>query len=181
MKKHVGIITSDFILYNKIRLLLRDSALVTLIAQGDATDGYDLIIADTRSGVSAPESAVTIGEGGTLPYSFRHEELLPLINGSEKKADVLTLSASTQSAYLFGEAIKLTDVEYKLLDVILSADGYVSKDAILRTVWGNGYDEGVVNVYIYYLRRKLEKDGRRVIISSRNEGYKIDEKYRRKG
>ena len=72
-------------------------------------------------------------------------------------------------------------MEYKLLDVILSADGYVSKDAILRTVWGNGYDEGVVNVYIYYLRRKLEKDGRRVIISSRNEGYKIDEKYRRKG
>lgn len=181
MKKHVGIITSDFILYNKIRLLLRESALVNLLAPGDASEGYDLIIADTRSGLITPENAITIGDGGALPYSFRHEELLAIINGSEKKADALTLSASTQSAYLSGEAIKLTDVEYKLLDVIVSADGYVSKEEILRTVWGDGYDLGVVNVYIYYLRKKLEKDGRRVIISSRNEGYKIDEKYRRKG
>ena len=181
MKKHVGIVTSDFILYNKIRLLLRDSALATLIAKGDATEGYDLIIVDTHSDVSIPENAITIGDGGILPSSFRHEDLLAIINGNEKKADVITLSASSQSAYLSGEAIKLTDVEYKLLDVIVSADGYVSKTEILHTVWGDGYDEGVVNVYVYYLRKKLEKDGRRVIISSRNEGYKIDEKYRRKG
>ena len=179
MKKHVGIITSDFILYNKIRLLLRECAAVNIIAAEDTAEGYDLILADLRCKADAPADAVTLGVGGTLPLSFRHEELLSLVNGSEKKADAITLSASTHSAYLSGEIIKLTEVEYKLLDVILSADGYVSKQELLDTVWGDGYDEGVVNVYVYYLRRKLEKDGKRVIISSRNEGYKINEKYRR--
>ena len=181
MKKHVGIITSDFILYSKIRLLLREMANVTLVARGEATEGYDILLADLRTSDGIPAGAVTIGDGGTLPSSFRHEDLLDILNNGEKKADRIILSASAKSAYLSGEAIRLTEVEYKLLEVILSADGFVSKQKLLNTVWGDGCDEGVVNVYIYYLRKKLEKDGRRVIISSRNEGYKIDEKYRRMG
>ena len=179
MKKHVGIITSDFILYNKIRLLLRECAAVNIIAPEDTAEGYDMVLADLRCEADVPTDAVTIGEGGILPFSFRHEQLLSLIDGSEKKSDVITLSASTQSAYFSGDIIKLTEVEYKLLQVILSANGYVSKQELLDMVWGDGYDEGVVNVYVYYLRRKLEKDGKRVIISSRNEGYKINETYRR--
>ena len=179
MKKHVGVITSDFILFNKIRLLLRECATVSITTSSDAMQSYDLVFADTRCCTDIPTGALTIGEDGALSLFFRHEELLSLVSGSEKKSDAITLSANTQSVYFSGEIIRLTEVEYKLLEVILSADGYVSKQELLGTVWGQGYDEGVVNVYIYYLRRKLEKDGRRVIISSRNEGYKIDEKYRR--
>lgn len=179
MKKHVGIMTSDFILFNKIRLLLRDSAVVSAIAPTDATEGYDLVLADQRCCADIPTGAVTIGEGGTLPFAFKHDDLLNLVDKKETTPDALTISASSHSVYLSGEVIKLTEVEFKLLDAILSADGYISKQELLGTVWGDSCDEGIVNVYVYYLRRKLEKDGRRVIISSRNEGYKIDEKYRR--
>ena len=179
MKKQVGVITSDFILFNKIRLLLRDLAETTLVKADESAERFDALLFDLRVD-NVPEGAITIGDGGRLPIYFDHAELIGIISESEDKKDSISLSASTQSAYLFGNEIKLTDVEYKLLDLILSADSFVSKQEILHTVWGEGYDEGVVNVYIHYLRRKLEKDGKKVIISSRNEGYKIDEKYRRK-
>ena len=85
-------------------------------------------------------------------------------------------------AYLFGEEIRLTEVEYKLLGKLLSTcPEFVSREELLATVWGGECDTGVVNVYIYYLRQKLEKSGNKVIISSRSYGYKIDEKYGKRG
>ena len=38
-----------------------------------------------------------------------------------------------------------------------------------------------MNVYIHYLREKLEADGEKIILSSRSHGYKIDEKYLTEG
>ena len=179
MKKHVGVITDNLVTYSKIRLLLRDVATVSLADRGDTPEKYDLLIADL--GVSERiAGAICIGDGGDLPYCFRHEDLLKIVLATDTAEDTITLSANGNKAYLSGEEIKLTDVEFKLLEVILSADGFVSKQELLHTVWGEGYDEGVVNVYVHYLRRKLEKDGQKLIISSRNEGYRISDKYRRR-
>ena len=179
MKKHVGVITADKVLYNKIRLLLRDVANVTPAEICEHAESYDLFLIDTR--ISAEKAgAIPIGEGGAIPLSFRHEELFSLLDRSDEPENSLALVPATREAYISGESVKLTDVEYKLLEVIFTEDGFVSKDTLLRKVWGDGYDLGVVNVYVHYLRRKLEKDGKKVIISSRNEGYKISESYRRK-
>ena len=54
---------------------------------------------------------------------------------------------------------------------------FVSRDELSRAVWGEGADGGILNVYIHYLREKLESKGEKVIISSRRGGYKIDGKY----
>ena len=51
------------------------------------------------------------------------------------------------------------------------------REEILSTVWGGEADSGVINVYIHYLREKLEVCGEKIILSSRKCGYKIDEKY----
>ena len=179
MKKHVGIITDDLILYNKIRLLLRDTANVTLARADESADRYDLLLLDTAV-ATEKAGAVLIGEGGRIPRGFRHEELIEALEHSGEPEESISLSATSSEAYLSGEAVRLTEVEYKLLEVILASDGYVSKEALLERVWGDGYDLGVVNVYVHYLRRKLERDGKKVIVSSRNEGYKISENYRRK-
>ena len=179
MKKHVGIITDDLILYNKIRLLLRDSANVTLAKTDEGADRYDLLLADTDVATEKP-GAVPIGEGGRIPRTFRHEDLIKALENSGEPEASISLSTTGNEAYVSGEAVRLTEVEYKLLEVILASDGFVSKETLLKTVWGDGYDLGVVNVYVHYLRRKLERDGKKVIISSRNEGYKISENYRRK-
>ena len=178
--KRIGVISNDPKLYNKIRLLLLGIAEVEQF-KSSAKAKYSLIIADTDSSDMPDFECVTLGSGGDLPLPFRHEDMIALVMGTEGEAErFLSLSGDGRHAYISGEEIKLTEVEYKLLEVILNADGFVPKEYILDTVWGDGYDLGVVNVYVHYLRKKLEKDGTKVIISSRNEGYKIDEKYRRK-
>ena len=180
MRKRIGVITGDSNLYNKIRLLLLGEASVTLLNESSDVEIYDLVFKDLRSDVTVDCECVEIGEGGDIPLPFRHEEILDAVSGaSVKQTSPLTLSGDGKHAYLFGEAIKLTDVEYRLLERLLDEDGFVSREELLSSVWGDGFDGGVVNVYVCYLRRKLEKSGNKVIIASRGEGYKIDEKYRR--
>ena len=74
--------------------------------------------------------------------------------------------------------ISLTEVEGKLLVELLKAEEFVSRNSLLKSVWGANNDSGVINVYIHYLREKLEKSGEKIIISSRKYGYKISEKYK---
>ncbi len=57
----------------------------------------------------------------------------------------------------------------------------LSREQILRAVWGYSHDPGtnVVEVYIGYLRRKLRTAGRPApIITVRSVGYRFDERAR---
>lgn len=75
--------------------------------------------------------------------------------------------------------VRLSTTEFELLVYLLRNRGHVlSREQILRAVWGYDYDPGtnVVDVYIGYLRRKLrEADGWRVpIVTVRSVGYRFD-------
>ena len=50
----------------------------------------------------------------------------------------------------------------------------MSREELVTAVWGEGADDGVLNVYVHYLREKLEKENERVILYSRKSGYRID-------
>ena len=179
MKKRVGVITGDRNLYNKIRLLLRADATVELITEGASTAVYDLIFKDVKNDMRTDAKTLTVGDGGDIPFPFRHESIIDALDDTDAVvSDSITLADDGKHVYIGGEAVKLTGVEYALLDYVMKADGFASREDILANVWGDGFDRGVVNVYIHYLRKKIEKDGRKVIISSRTEGYKIDERYR---
>ncbi len=69
----------------------------------------------------------------------------------------------------------LTKTEETLLSILLSAKGQiVSKRALADALFPEAEDgEGSVTVYIHYLRKKLESDGKRRILSHRNKGYSI--------
>lgn len=182
MKKRIGVISSDPVVYNKIRLLLRGEYEVALIRDASDSEGCALVFADAGSDLRTECRCITLGEGGDIPLPFRHEDVLGAATGASDNKDAsLTLSKDRRHVLLDGETIKLTELEYKLLEKMLRSDGFASREDLLSSVWGEGFDKGVVNVYVCYLRRKLEKNGKKVIISSRNEGYKVDEKYRRKG
>jgi two-component system copper resistance phosphate regulon response regulator CusR len=78
-----------------------------------------------------------------------------------------------------GALVRLSTTEFELLVYLLRNRGQVlSREQILRAVWGYNYDPGtnVVDVYIGYLRRKLrEADGWRVpIVTVRSVGYRFD-------
>ena len=53
----------------------------------------------------------------------------------------------------------------------------LSREQILRAVWGYEYDPGtnVVDVYVGYLRRKLrDSNGNTPIVTIRSVGYRFD-------
>lgn len=69
-------------------------------------------------------------------------------------------------------AATLTPTEQRLFSLLKAANGApVPREVLLREVWGEGASEGLLNLYIHYLREKLEKDGKRRIFASRGKGY----------
>jgi len=76
-----------------------------------------------------------------------------------------------------GETIPLTNREYALLEFLLERRGQaVSRRTLLERVWHRsaGVETNVVDVYVNYLRRKIEGGtGTPVIQTVRGEGYSI--------
>lgn len=73
-----------------------------------------------------------------------------------------------------GEEIALTETEYALFLALWEAEGaFVDRETLLRAVWGEGQDGAIVNVYIHYLRSKLERNGRRYLHAKRGGGYAL--------
>jgi len=73
-------------------------------------------------------------------------------------------------------AIELTPTEFKLLHyLMLNAGRVVSKSQILDRVWQYDFDgnANVVEIYISYLRRKIDEHGPRLIHTVRGVGYSI--------
>lgn len=181
MKKRLALYTTSNILLQKIRLLLRHGYDVQMLQDGASAAGYGYILVDTATSVTEHTGAIYLGRG-RLSYPLSHSELIDTLertdsNGSEKR---LTLSLEDRCAYLGDECIRLTELETRLLAELIAANGgFVSRDTLMRRIWPDTENGGVVNVYIHYLREKLELHGEKIIISSRKEGYRIDKKYGR--
>jgi DNA-binding response OmpR family regulator len=77
-----------------------------------------------------------------------------------------------------GQLIRLSTTEFELLAYLMRNRGHVlTREQILRAVWGYDYDPGtnVVDVYVGYLRRKLKRgDTRAPIVTIRSVGYRLD-------
>lgn len=72
--------------------------------------------------------------------------------------------------------VTLTNREFDLLACFLRhPDEVIGRDLLAREVWGMDFDPGtnVVDVYVTYLRKKLEKAGTRLIHTVRGEGYRL--------
>jgi DNA-binding response OmpR family regulator len=89
----------------------------------------------------------------------------------------LTLDPSTASCTRDGVEISLTRREYALLEALLRREGGVApKQELLREVWGPEFegDPNIVEVYVGYLRRKIDSDGNRKLIQTvRGIGYRL--------
>jgi len=74
------------------------------------------------------------------------------------------------------ELVSLSPTEFRLLRyLILNAERVVSKAQILSHVWGYDYagDPGVVETYVFYLRKKLGPAGGRLVSTVRGVGYTL--------
>ena len=104
------------------------------------------------------------------PFDFR--ELLARVNVFLRRSDTtpkqerliladLVMDISTRSVTRAGKRIDLTVKEYALLKLFLTNKGKIlPREHIIEKVWGIDFDPGtnVIDVYVNYLRRKIDKD-----------------------
>jgi DNA-binding response OmpR family regulator len=90
----------------------------------------------------------------------------------------IELNLITREVRRDGNLIRLSTTEFELLSYLMRNRGHVlSREQILRAVWGYEYDPGtnVVDVYVGYLRRKLKTDDAVApIVTIRSVGYRFD-------
>lgn len=168
------VVTKNEIIYRLVALELSPD--IECDMADEVRYGYDYIIYDYDDTEYSSPVGIGIGfsSGADITLPFPIGKLRErLLTGHERIAvDIPTLSAS------IGERIiKLTELEATLLDLIIKGGKeYTSREVLHHALWGDRATDGALNVYIHYLRRKLELGAERIILSSR-QGYKINERY----
>ncbi|MDO4544763.1 MAG: response regulator transcription factor, partial [Bacillota bacterium] len=96
---------------------------------------------------------------------------------SAGKDGKLVLDKASHQVTWDGQVIQLTNREFILLQVLMENKSIVlSRDTLLERVWGYDYmgETNVVDVYIYYLRNKIDDHvGEKIIETVRGVGYVI--------
>jgi two-component system copper resistance phosphate regulon response regulator CusR len=132
-----------------------------------------LLMLTALGGVGHVVEGLDSGADDYLVKPFEFQELLARIRTLTKRgasasqpapllvlAD-LELNIQSRSARRGGKDIPLTAREYALLEFMLrNKERVLSRQEIVREVWGLDFDTGtnMVEVYINYLRRKIDKD-----------------------
>lgn len=134
--------------------------------------------------------ALDYGADDYLSKPFHFKELIARINALTRRAafkydndsnvlvcDDLKLYTDKHKVERAGIEIKLTLQEFKLLKLLMENKNKVlPRTQILDTVWGINYDTNtnVVDVYISYLRNKIDMEGcSKLIDTIKGRGYLI--------
>lgn len=183
----------------------RHDAIIMDIGLPDGS-GYDVTRALRAEGVAvpilmltahdAPEEVVAgLDAGGddylTKPFDFA--ELLARLRALARRsaaarttagrdtvlrADDLVLDRVSHEVTRAGRPIRLTPIEYRLLETLMAADGApVRRETLLQQVWGMSFDPGtgLIDVHVANLRQKLEHaGGRRVVLAVKGVGFRFD-------
>ncbi|WP_209635261.1 response regulator transcription factor [Kibdelosporangium banguiense] len=95
--------------------------------------------------------------------------------GHRLKLGELIVDRAARQVSMSGEPVSLSPREFAVLDVLASRAGsVVTKDELLRAVWGDeqAATRNAVEVYVGYLRRKLDAVGAGSIVRTvRGHGY----------
>ena len=135
-------------------------------------------------------AGLQIGADDYIAKPFAIEELIARIQVIFRRAEKvksniikfkdLSIQLESRTVMKNEEKINLTNKEYELLILLLNNKGkVVTRDNILNEVWGYDYDAGtnVVDVYVSYLRNKLDEKNKEAYIETvRAVGYIISEK-----
>ena len=149
-----------------------------------------VIMLSAKDSVMDKVAGLQIGADDYIAKPFAIEELIARIQvifrRTEKvKSNIikfkdLSIQLESRTVMKNEEQINLTNKEYELLILLLNNKGkVVTRDNILNEVWGYDYDAGtnVVDVYVSYLRNKLDEKNKEAYIETvRAVGYIISEK-----
>jgi two-component system OmpR family response regulator len=147
-----------------------------------------VLMLTARDGVADRIRGLDVGADDYLVKPFAFGELLARLRalvrrGARERPAVLevgdlALDPAAHTVTLSGRSVPLSTREFALLEFLMRNAGQVlSRPAILEHVWDYNYDgiSNVVDVYVGYLRRKLEQPPGQVRIRTvRGVGYGLE-------
>ena len=153
------------------------------------TDGdpRPVLILTARDAVGDRVAGLDVGADDYLGKPFALEELLARVRAllrrvepphdSRLRYEDLHLDPETREVWRGDRTIELTDLEFRLLSCFLAHPRMVlRREALLADVWGSDppSTENALEVYVGYLRRKLEAAGElRLLHTVRGVGYTL--------
>ncbi|MBD2603649.1 response regulator transcription factor [Scytonema hofmannii FACHB-248] len=146
-----------------------------------------VILLTAKDEVSDRVAGLDAGADDYVLKPFSIEELLARIRAHLRRTqetdedllqfEDLSLNRRTRQVFRDKRAIELTAKEFDLLEYLLCRPRQVfTRDQILEKVWGYDFmgDSNIIEVYIRYLRLKLEeKNEKRLIHTVRGVGYTL--------
>lgn len=142
-------------------------------------------------GIEDRVKALDAGADDYLVKPFSIEELLARLRALQRRCSAqdgakpppllcladLELNTASREVTRGDRAISLSSKEYQLLlQLLLHAQAVVERQVLLAAVWGDDFygDDNVLDVYIRYLRQKLESQGQPTLIQTvRGVGYML--------
>lgn len=168
-------------------LVLPDAHGATVLAAVREVDGEVPVIVTSALGETDDKVALLdAGADDYLVKPFEFAELSARVRAAARHgqrssailtAGDLTLDTRTRVARRGEVSADLPSREYALLEYLMRHPGQVlTRQQILDAVWGFGFESAsnVVDVYVRYLRRKLDgPDGTSAIETVRGAGYRV--------
>lgn len=146
-----------------------------------------VLMLTARDAVSDRVAGLDAGADDYLTKPFSLAELLARLRALIRRGGVerpavlragdLTLDPTTHTVRRAGSDIELTAKEFALLEYLMRHAGEVlSRTRLIEHVWDFAYegDSNVVDVYVRYLRNKIDRPfGRDTIETVRGSGYRL--------
>lgn len=147
-----------------------------------------VLMLTARDGVGDRIAGLDVGADDYLVKPFSFGELLARLRALLRRSPVerppvlvagdVVLDPATHSVTRAGQRVELSVREFGLLEYLMRRPGQVvSRTSILEHCWDVNYDgfSNVVDVYVGYLRKKLEQPfGRPLIRTVRGVGYVLE-------
>lgn len=171
-------------------IMLPDTDGLQILKQIRENDRYTpTLFLTARDSVMDRVQGLTAGADDYLTKPFSLEELVARLRGLLRRANAMTdpseetlkvadlvLSGPSREVTRGGERITLTSTEFELLRYMMrNARRAVTRAEILDRVWNYNFGgrSSIVDLYISYLRRKID-DGRKPMIQTvRGVGYML--------
>lgn len=144
-----------------------------------------IILLTAKDDIGDRVAGLDAGADDYIVKPFNLEELLARVRANLRRNQQddpdllefldLTLNSNTRQVFRGDRLIELTAKEFDLLEYLMSHPKQVlTRDQILERVWGYDFmvDSNIIEVYVRYLRLKLEAEKeKRIIQTVRGVGY----------